>query len=421
MLYTDEYIYCTDPNAEEPVINLFGSVGEFEAVSGTIVAQEIAGLEALGKKRIHVRINSSGGEVINGVSIYIALRTCNMEVITYGSYCFSIAAIIFLAGDIRQMYDFGSIMIHDPYNSTGIEDQAVLALKQSLSTIVTGESPHEELIKKMMAIETFITPEEAVQMGFADSVIKTSKKILDLLESKKDIKAKYNLGSLVMNKININDDNMKSNINQDEVINLKDFRSYLASQKIASVFDKKEVVDSKDDAKDVVSDMDEDSDEREDGYEDCDAKADADIDETMDSKDDAKDVVSEAKDDVEGEVMDEVKKELMAAKEELKAMKDAKAKAEKEAMDKKINDLLNTFVKSGKIKNEKAILDAWRSQAEKDFDSTLTILNGFKSTIKANAIPNPQGDLNNKNSKGQVMAGAMKIWEARMKNKSDKK
>ena len=214
---------------------------------------------------------------------------------------------------------------------------------------------------------------------------------------------------------------MKSNINQDEVINLKDFRSYLASQKIASVFDKKEVVDSKDDAKDVVSDMDEDSDEREDGYEDCDAKADADIDETMDSKDDAKDVVSEAKDDVEGEVMDEVKKELMAAKEELKAMKDAKAKAEKEAMDKKINDLLNTFVKSGKIKNEKAILDAWRSQAEKDFDSTLTILNGFKSTIKANAIPNPQGDLNNKNSKGQVMAGAMKIWEARMKNKSDKK
>lgn len=124
---------------------------------------------------IHVLIDSIGGDVDKGISIYEYLRGLNKKVTTESvNNCASIAAIIFLAGETRIAGC--PIMIHNPYIDNISGDQKTLEM--AAKWIGEAEKQYEkicsertrltaETLSTLMDNETYISPSQAVSFGFA--------------------------------------------------------------------------------------------------------------------------------------------------------------------------------------------------------------------------------------------------------------
>ena len=131
--------------------------------------------------QINVRINSYGGEVAEGLAIYNALRNHKAKVTTIcDGFACSIASVIFMAGDNRVMNDSSLLMIHNAW--TFAEGNADQLRKQaddlekineaSVKAYMSKVSITEEELKALMDNETWISPEDAVEYGFATDVKK---------------------------------------------------------------------------------------------------------------------------------------------------------------------------------------------------------------------------------------------------------
>lgn len=137
-------------------------------------------LEEIGDvDEIAVHINSYGGEVKEGLAIYNALRSHKARVKTVcdGMAC-SIASVIFMAGDERVMHEASLLMIHNAWAS-GSGNAAELRKQADDLDVITDASKAAYLsrisidadeLTALMDAETWVTPEAAVDMGFATSV-----------------------------------------------------------------------------------------------------------------------------------------------------------------------------------------------------------------------------------------------------------
>ena len=159
--------------------------GVWSGISGTMIAQTIQMLNEHSEvKQINVRINSSGGSVLDGYSIFMAIKNSKKPVHTFiDGVGASIAGIIFQAGDVRHIVDFGRLMIHDPSGGTAMalmnqkQRNMLESFRDSLLTILNNNSStlSNTDLDQMMANETWINPTDAIEMGFADKVIKTDR------------------------------------------------------------------------------------------------------------------------------------------------------------------------------------------------------------------------------------------------------
>lgn len=136
-------------------------------------------------KRVHVRLNSPGGDVFAGFAIYNLLREYGAKVIvTVDGLAASAASIIAMAGNEVRMGDGAFMMIHNAW-ALGVGDHAeMLSLSKTLKKI-DGELAkiyskrteiEESAIAKMMAAETWLTADEAIAQGFADKKTKENTK-----------------------------------------------------------------------------------------------------------------------------------------------------------------------------------------------------------------------------------------------------
>ena len=165
--------YCIDPNVEEPIMLINEHIGfdedEGQGVDGSLFQRELLELDGLGKKRIQVWINSPGGVVMDGYNIYNAILKSKTKVDTYCvGIAASIAAVIFQAGRIRYMADYGKLMYHNPYGGNSKE---LDVMKDSIAVMIasrTGKSKEE--ILKIMDKTTWIGASEAFMNGFCDTV-----------------------------------------------------------------------------------------------------------------------------------------------------------------------------------------------------------------------------------------------------------
>ena len=65
---------------------------------------------------IHIRMNSPGGNVFQGMSIVSAILSMNTPVCVHiDGIAASMAAVVAVAADRVGMMDFANMMIHDPY------------------------------------------------------------------------------------------------------------------------------------------------------------------------------------------------------------------------------------------------------------------------------------------------------------------
>jgi len=110
--FAPQFIKNVTKDAAE--INLFDEVGE-DGISGQRFADEMQMLVDFGVKEINININSPGGSIMDGFSIFHAITnskaTVNTNIVGVAA---SMAGIFALAGDHVTIVDFGKIMIHDP-------------------------------------------------------------------------------------------------------------------------------------------------------------------------------------------------------------------------------------------------------------------------------------------------------------------
>lgn len=146
-----------------------------------IAAKDFAAdLKAMGDvKNITVRLNSPGGSVFEGNTIYNLLKAHQATVTVYiDGIAASIASVIAMAGDKIIMPENALIMIHDPWSMVaGTADdmrkmaEALDKIKESLKTSYKRSMMTDEEITQMMTDETWMTAQEALDKGFCDEVI----------------------------------------------------------------------------------------------------------------------------------------------------------------------------------------------------------------------------------------------------------
>lgn len=146
-------------------------------VSAYNLSQQLAQLDDV--TEINVNINSYGGEVAEGLAIYNALMRHPARVTTRcDGFACSIASVIFMAGDERVMNQASLLMIHNAWTYASGDANKLRKQADDLDTI-TGASKAaymgrvsitEDELAAMMDEETFITPEDAVSMGFATAI-----------------------------------------------------------------------------------------------------------------------------------------------------------------------------------------------------------------------------------------------------------
>ena len=131
-----------------------------------------------------MRVNSPGGSVFDGTTIYNALRQHKSKVIAYvDGLAASIASVIVMAADEIVMGEGSYMMIHEPwsiaignYKDMHKEGDLLEKVGGSIADTYMNRSNKEEAeILDLMEAETWFTAEEAVENGFADRVFKVEK------------------------------------------------------------------------------------------------------------------------------------------------------------------------------------------------------------------------------------------------------
>jgi len=172
--------YALTTKDNEASIYIFGDIVSWEwfenEVSSYTLAKEIEGLDV---DVINVYINSYGGEVAEGLAIYNQLRRHRAKIKTYcDGFACSAASVVFMAGDERIMSNASLLMIHNAWMHTAGDQNHLRKDADDLETInqasVNAYLNHvaitEDELKAMLDAETWISPAEAVKMGFATAM-----------------------------------------------------------------------------------------------------------------------------------------------------------------------------------------------------------------------------------------------------------
>jgi ATP-dependent Clp protease protease subunit len=166
---------------EESTVYIYDEIS-FWGISADDFVKE---LQEISAGIIHVRLNSPGGSVFDGTAIYNALKQHSAKVVVHvDGLAASIASVIAMAGDEVHMGEGSYLMVHDPWSimigtADDFRQEADLLDKVggTISGIYQSKTGKDETeIKDMMAAETWLTADEAVEMGFADKVDKGKEK-----------------------------------------------------------------------------------------------------------------------------------------------------------------------------------------------------------------------------------------------------
>ena len=141
-----------------------------------------------GDKPITILMNNPGGDDYHGFAIFDAIKICKNHVtIKVFGYAMSMGSIILQAGDERLMSPNARMMIH--YGQFGFEGHTqdyirwgneAKFLNERMENLylekIRVKNPKYSLrqLRELLKFDTFIGAEEAVKLGLADDIIKSS-------------------------------------------------------------------------------------------------------------------------------------------------------------------------------------------------------------------------------------------------------
>ena len=161
--------------------------GPVEDQMATLVVAQLLFLEAENpKKEIAMYINSPGGVVTSGLSIYDTMQYIRPKVSTLCvGQAASMGSLLLAAGDKDMRFSLPNarIMVHQP--SGGFRGQAsdieihareVLELKKRLNEIYMKHTGQDiEVIERALDRDYFMTPQAAKDWGLIDNIVEERK------------------------------------------------------------------------------------------------------------------------------------------------------------------------------------------------------------------------------------------------------
>ena len=184
-----------DVGENDAEINMYGEVVDTrpidfwtgEPVGGNFIMldeflRDLDGLKS--KSNITIHINSVGGDLYGGISIYNRLKALPANITTINDgLAASAGSIIFQAGNTRRMNAGSNLMIHQAagflygyYQSgdlKGVIKQLDAGNKAAVAVYAEASGRESAELKAMLDRETWLTGQEAVDAGLADEVIDT--------------------------------------------------------------------------------------------------------------------------------------------------------------------------------------------------------------------------------------------------------
>ena len=215
-----KYFQLTQNNNEVD-IQIYGDITSWDwyesDVSSHTLSKQIESLEC---DQINVYINSYGGEVAEGLAIYNQLKRHKAKVKTIcDGFACSAASVVFMAGDERVMSTASLLMIHNAWtwasgNANDLRKQADdldKITQASINAYLQEVNVTEEELKQMLDDETWITPQEALDMEFITTIVNEKD------SDKASQSVKKSLMKLILNsKSKKDDDNKDLDKNDDE-------------------------------------------------------------------------------------------------------------------------------------------------------------------------------------------------------------
>lgn len=168
-------------------IDVYGDITSWEWLESDVSSYTLAKtLEELKDvDTIIVNINSYGGEVKEGVAIYNALMRHPAKVITrVDGFACSIASVIFMAGEEREMYPTSLLMIHNALlnwvsgnanDFRKVADDLDVITNSMKNAYLSKANIDLERLTELMDQETWISSDDALSMGFSTGTIAEEK------------------------------------------------------------------------------------------------------------------------------------------------------------------------------------------------------------------------------------------------------
>jgi len=166
--------------ADTAEIFIYNVIGwPFNDIGGLV--REMAGMK---DKPILARINSPGGDVFDGMSLFNAFANHPGGVtVRIEGMAASIASTVAMAGKKVEAYPNTMVMVHNAWVYAGgdhnvLREIADITEKISgqMQDIYTGKTKTgKKEMKKMMDDETYMTAQEALDKGFIDTILKNGK------------------------------------------------------------------------------------------------------------------------------------------------------------------------------------------------------------------------------------------------------
>ena len=177
------YKFEAKADNSEATIYLYDIIGldwwTGEGVTAKRFAQDVAQAKAGGAQTVHLRINSPGGDVFDARAIVTAIRESGVRMVAHvDGIAASAASYIATAADEVQIADGAFLMIHNAWtlalgdkNDMRAQADVLEKIDASIAAEYAKRAtvPLEEVVA-MMDAETWLTAQDAVDKGFADSV-----------------------------------------------------------------------------------------------------------------------------------------------------------------------------------------------------------------------------------------------------------
>jgi len=183
-------------NAGLGEVNIFGEIGGF----GVYADEFISEVQSLGATRLRVNISSLGGDTNQAFQIHDFLKSFKGKVTArVTGFTASAGTLISMGADVVEMSENALFLIHNSWTMEMGNAEEMRDTAEQLDTVddiqvriykaKTGMS--DEAIRKLMAEERWMSPEEAKEKGFVDKITSASEisaKSLDAVYAKIDSK-----------------------------------------------------------------------------------------------------------------------------------------------------------------------------------------------------------------------------------------
>ena len=169
-----------DEMLDQRVLELMTSV---DAESCAVVIRGLLHLQRQDSTTpITLYINSPGGEVQSGLALYDVMQavSCPIRTVCLGMAA-SMGALLFIAGDEREILPHSRVMIHDPLIGAGAGGSALsvkaraddlMRIRDITAGVIARHSGMSiERVFELTASDTYFEAEEAVEACLADRVI----------------------------------------------------------------------------------------------------------------------------------------------------------------------------------------------------------------------------------------------------------